>query len=380
MSKPYHIVFTTIHLPAVVEELYVNLKRYDWLGLVKVWIIGDKKTPAACAQLAESTTDKGLETVYADITTQDKWGERIADFYQQLPYNNETRRNIGFLMALEDGCELLISIDDDNFPTEDDFIGSHLTTGTRLPQQLIHEASGFHNVCEYLQITPDRHIFPRGYPFKLRGAWNKPQRQEAPESGTIGVTAGLWLSAPDIDATTWLNGTVESTAYQGSNSQVLAQNTWTPINTQNTSVVRELLPAYLCIPMGWDLPGGIIQRYGDIWGGYFLQALIQNSTYHVAFGRPIVDHRRNPHDYLDDLRAEYWGMMLTDWLIEQLRDNFRPHADDMITRVEELADFMQCLAQGELPSWSPQAVREFLLWTATNQKLWAQACRTIILQ
>lgn len=377
MPKPYHIVFTTIHFPSVVEELYANLQRYDRLAQVKVWIIGDKKTPATCSALAESITSKGLETVYADIPAQDKWGERIAAFYQQLPYNNETRRNIGFLMALEEGCKLLISIDDDNFPTEDDFIGGHLITGTPLPQQLIHEESGFHNVCEYLQFTPARHIFPRGYPFRLRGSLNSSHKQDAPENGTIGVTAGLWLSAPDIDATTWLNGKIESTDYHGSKSQVLTQNTWTPINTQNTSVLQDLIPAYLCIPMGWSLPGGIIQRYGDIWGGYFLQALIRNSKYHVAFGRPIVEHRRNPHDYLDDLRAEYWGMMLTDWLIGQLRNHFFPHADDIITRVEELADFMRRQAQGDLPPWCPQEVREFLLWTATNQKLWAQACRVV---
>lgn len=376
--KPYHIVFTTIYHPSVLNDLYANIQRFNHLESVKVWVIGDKKTPSSCGELAKSISDKGLETVYVDIDYQDEWGKRCLDFYKRIPYNNETRRNIGYLMALEDNCELLISIDDDNFPTDDDFIGCHRETGKTWKGELFHEASGFHNICEYLKINPQRHIFPRGYPFNLRSSQNQPKRNEAAPNRTIGVTAGLWLSDPDIDATTWLNGKVIATEYLGGNIQVLDQKTWTPVNTQNTSVVRELIPAYLCIPMGWDVPGGKIQRYGDIWGGYFLQALMRGTEYHVAFGRPIVDHRRNPHDYVDDLRSEYWGMILTDWLVEKLRSGFFPKDKEMIGRVEELADFIRSEAYHDIPIWCPHEVKDFLLWTEDNLRTWAKACQTFI--
>ena len=148
-------------------------------------------------------------------------------------------------------------------------------------------------------------------PFVSGTKGNNANPVSSPLRAKIGVTAGLWLSDPDIDATTWLNGAVSGLSYSGQDQLLLAQSNWTPINTQNTSVVRDLIPAFLCVPMGWDVPGGKIQRYGDIWGGYFLQAIIQGTDYHVSFGRPLVDHRRNPHDYLDDLRGEFWGLMLT---------------------------------------------------------------------
>ncbi len=375
MSKPYHIVFTTIYHPDILNDLFLNIQHHSHLQSVKVWVIGDKKTPASCGQLALSISDQGLETQYVDIAQQDIWGKGCPDFYKRIPYNNETRRNIGYLMALEEGCECLISIDDDNFPTDDDFIGCHLQTGNILQGKLITETSGFHNICEYLQIFPERQVFPRGYPFNLRGGNNQTGCSEAPAYGKIGVTAGLWLSDPDIDATTWLNGKVTATEYQGANTQVLDQNTWTPVNTQNTSVIRELIPAYLCIPMGWDVPGGKIQRYGDIWGGYFLQALMRGTEYHVAFGRPIVDHRRNPHDYVDDLRSEYWGMILTDWLVEKLRADFFPKQKEMTRRVEELADFIKNDAYSDLPAWCPREVKDFLLWTEGNLRSWAKVCR-----
>ncbi len=375
MTKPYHIVFTTIYHPKVLNDLYDNISRYQDLNDVKIWVVGDNKTPESCAELALSLTKKGLETSYLDISCQNEWGKQCYEFYKRVPYNNETRRNIGYLSALQEGCEILISIDDDNYPIDDDLVGFHSNTGKAWEGKLICEESGFHNICEYLKIEPDRQVFPRGYPFKLRGVSNSQQSILPEKSTKIGVTAGLWLSDPDVDSTTWLNGKVKGIDYKGEDIQVLHQSTWTPVNTQNTSVVRELIPAYLCIPMAWNVPGGTIQRYGDIWGGYFLQALMKDTQYHVAFGRPIVDHRRNPHDYVDDLRYEYWGMILTDWLLDKLRSSFSPASNSILDRVEELAAFIQDNAIKDLPEWCPAQINEFLDWTAGNLKTWSQACR-----
>lgn len=377
--KPYHIVFTTINFPVVINELVDNITRFGHLEQVKLWVIGDHKTPAECRELAIAASEKGLETVYLDIEAQDEWGKRCSGFYTRIPYNNETRRNIGYLCALEDGCDVMISIDDDNFPVaDDDFIGAHSITGSDWNRQTINEETGFHNVCEYLEFKPARVVFPRGYPFRLRGRKNESQRLSEPNGRRIGVTAGLWLMDPDVDATTWLNGTVSGLRYKGEAIQVLSQDTWTPINTQNTSIVRELIPAFLCIPMGWTVPGGSIQRYGDIWGGYFLQALMKGTDYLAAFGQPIVEHRRNPHDYIDDLRYEYWGMILTDWLLELLKNRFAPTSDIIIDRIGELADFIKDTAVPELPDWCPDEIEGFLIWTEGNLRTWGEACRLFL--
>ncbi len=377
MKKSVHIVFTTIYHPSVLEDLFLNISKFGHLADVKIWVVGDKKTPASCGELAKSVSEKGLETIYLDVENQDLWGKRCLDFYSRIPYNNETRRNIGYLHALEDGCQTLISIDDDNYPMEDDLVGFHKNTGKTWQGDLIKEDSGFHNICEYLATEPDRQIFPRGFPFRLRGLPNRNQISKNSYDPIIGVTAGLWLSDPDVDATTWLNGKISGISYSGEEVQVLDQSTWTPVNTQNTSVTRDLIPAYLCVPMGWAVPGGSIQRYGDIWGGYFLQALMKNTNYHIAFGRPIVDHRRNPHDYVDDLRFEYWGMILTDWFLEKLRNDFQPGAELITDRVIELSDFIGNSAIPELPEWCPEEIQEFLTWTQGNLRTWGEACRLL---
>ncbi len=378
LKKTNHIVFTTIRRPTFLFDLQHNLEQNGHMDTSVCWVVGDNKTPAACEDICRETSDRGLETYFLDIKSQDRWGKRFPELYRRIPYNNESRRNIGYLHALEYGCKRLISIDDDNYPTNDDFLGCHMRTGTSLQVQLIEETSHFHNVCEYLEIEPRRKIFPRGFPFALRQSQNSPVTTPAPLGSIVGVTLGLWLNDPDIDATTWLNGNVQSKAYNGLDQLVLNQNTWTPVNTQNTSIIRELIPAFLCVPMGYKVPGGQIERYGDIWGGYFLQAILRETPYHVAFGRPLVEHRRNFHNYVDDLRFEYWGMILTDWLVQELRENFQCSDSNVVDRVAELAEFLAERSMDNLPSWCPKAVKTFFAETSVTVSIWAETCRRLI--
>jgi hypothetical protein len=375
---PNHVVFTTIFYPELLRAYHANLKIFGHLDDTCVWVVGDRKTPPQVADLCREVTDHGLLTTYLDCPWQEQWGRRYPDLSARLPWNNETRRNVGYLQALEQGCERLISIDDDNWPTDDDFVGGHSLTGQPWTGEVIHEEKGFHNVCAGLRFEPARAVFPRGFPFKLRGMVNEPRHIRPAKPVTVGVTAGLWLNEPDIDAITWLNGRVLGKAYTGPDAFVLDQSTWSPINTQNTSVIRQLIPAYLCIPMGWDVPGGKIQRYGDIWGGYFLQAVLKGTPWCAAFGRPLADHRRNPHDYVDDLRQEFWGTILTDWLLGTLRENFVPSSSSICDRVRELSAFLQHNAPAKMPSWCPPEMRSFLVHTGQNLGVWADACERVL--
>ena len=376
MKKPCHIVFTTIHHPSILTDLFDNIQRHGHLDEVKVWMVGDKKTPPSAAIIAAQVSAKGLETVYFSVEEQDRWGKQFP-LYPLIPYNTDGRRVFGFLRALEDGCEVMVSIDDDNFPTPDDFVGQHRKTGQEWRQPVLKEDRFFHNICEYLTFEPSRLVFPRGFPFQLRGHVNQPKAVAPPPGAAIGVTEGLWLMEPDVDATTWLNGKISGVKYTGPELFALDQSTWSPVNSQNTSVVRELIPAYVFVTMAWPVPGGKLDRYGDIWGGYFLLALMQRTRYHVAFGRPLVEHRRNPHHYVDDLRFEFWGMVLTDWLLDILRTSFKPTSTSMTERVLELAEFLDVSASAHLPAWCPAEVKAFLKSTTENLRQWSAACTQI---
>lgn len=375
--KSNHIVLTTIYEPHVIFDLQKNISRYGHLDDTVCWVVGDKKTPPSCAALCQSVSNLGLETHFLDVEEQDRWGRKFPGFYRQIPFNNESRRNIGYLHALEHGCERLISVDDDNFPAGDDFIGSHSRTGKPWSGRLVEEATGFHNICEHLTIEPDRLIFPRGFPFEMRNKRNNYKSVMPAAEVIIGISSGLWINEPDVDAITRINGKITSKKYHGPPSLVLSQTTWSPINTQNTSVWHELIPSFLCIPMGFELPGGCIERYGDIWSGYLLQSIIRDTPYHASFGYPVVEHRRNEHDCMEDLRLEYWGMLLTDWFLSLLREDFRPAGPSIIDRVLHLSVFLQDAGRTKLPRWCPEEVQDFIDQTAKTLVLWANVCRQI---
>jgi hypothetical protein len=376
--KPYHIVFTTIYEPdELLWSLFENLSTYQHLEETVCWIIGDRKTPGNVTDLSQTLSNIGLETHYLDIPAQEEWGRQFEPFYNTIPYDNETRRNLGYLHALAHGCQTLISMDDDNFPDEDDFIGGHTFTGTEWSGEEHCSSDGYYNICQHLQFDVTRKVFPRGYPFKLRQSVQRPTTEKNFNTGRIGVTAGLWLKDPDVDATTWLNGPIKALEFSGPDQTILANNTWTPINTQNTSVTRELIPAFFTIPMGCSVPGGRIERYGDIWGGYFLQAITQGTDYRISIGLPIVEHRRNPHCYLQDMRHEFWGMMLTDWLLDKLRGEFSPASLAILDRVYELSEFILQIDRHSLPQWCPSEIEDYFRTTGQTIKHWADACHLI---
>ena len=113
MSKTCHIVLTTIRHPAILNDLYDNVQMHGHLDEVKVWVVGDRKTPVSTGTLAREVSQKGMETVFFDIAQQDDWGKAFP-LYKLIPYNTDGRRVFGYLRALEEGCEVMVAMDDDN--------------------------------------------------------------------------------------------------------------------------------------------------------------------------------------------------------------------------------------------------------------------------
>jgi len=80
----------------------------------------------------------------------------------------------------------MVAMDDDNFPTEDDLSGDIKDRARNGQRTMLREPAGFHNICEYLTLEPHRLIFPRGFPFQLRGHVNQPEFVPSPKDATIG--------------------------------------------------------------------------------------------------------------------------------------------------------------------------------------------------
>lgn len=324
MSRQFDIVVTTIFEPQWLQGYLENLRRHGHDRNTTIRIIIDRKTPASVIAAAREAQAAGFSVDCPDLDEQSAFLERLdvpADF---IPWNTDNRRNIGFLRAWESGADVLISIDDDNYCRDDsDFIGEHAVVGSALDAQTTRSADGgrWFNNCSLLHSQLKDAFYPRGYPIEARHAQAQARVAEiAPDDQRmISVNAGLWLDDPDVDAVSRLVQAprVESAATQ---RIALAENTWCPVNTQNTALLREAIPAYYYTRMGFPIEGLRIDRYGDILSGYFLQACAKAQGHAVCFGGPVADHRRSPHNLFKDLYFELAGMVIVEDLLPWLQD------------------------------------------------------------
>lgn len=202
---------------------------------------------------------------------------------------------IGFYMALQQGADLVASVDDDNIPYDD--WGQDIVVGKRTEMLTYTPNCG---VFDPLSVAEVPWIWHRGFPIQLvasRGTGKVGPIKIVPQ-----VQANLWDGDPDIDATCDLQAV-----------KFKRKDYWTsscpmPFNTQNTIFSRKALLKYMSIPF--------IGRMDDIWGAYYLQALMPNS---VAFGPATVNSVRNEHDITEDMKMEWVGNMHTLNMLEAMK-------------------------------------------------------------
>lgn len=373
MSK-VHIVATTIWLPKFLESYLDNFQRFGRLDDVRFWVVGDRKSPPETADYVASIRRQGLRVEYMDPNAQESWLARFPDLASIIPWNSDNRRNVGFLRALEEGCQTLVSIDDDNYALPwSNFYEGHAHVGEPTRVEVIASESGWYNICNELVLQPQVEIVARGFPYDQRG---KPFCSKGIGTVRTIANAGLWLGSPDVDAATRLALPVEATSAR-LRSIALEPGTWSPVNTQNTSLNRRAIPAYYYVRMLVDLPGAKLDRYGDIWSGYFLLRCAQHLGDVVTLGLPVVRHDRNTHDFLADLRAEIWGMMITPKLTQVLR-SLPLTGQDYSEAALSLADGL-AKSSGEIEeSVRLPGVSDYIRQIASHLRVWVDVCAELM--
>lgn len=364
------IVMTTIHIPHLLEEYANNFRKYGHKN-VEFIIVGDLKTPAGVEKVIKGIKQTGFEAEYLDITKQRRWMQQFPVLEQMIPYNSDNRRNIGYLIAVERGAKIIISIDDDNYVKEEDYLVRHQIVGTNQTLQTAESSNHWFNICSMLETEPKRTIYPRGFPYSKR--W-KDDARFTTSMGRVVINAGLWLSDPDVNAITNLDEPIKIIA-MNSEQVMLAPGTFTPINTQNTAFHRDILPCFYYIVMEKQINGYFLNRYGDIWLGFFARKVIDQVGDKVAFGCPLVEHRRNTHDLFKDLQEELLGMILTDKIvpiIESLRLTKKTYSGAYV----ELAEGLEAAVRSS-DEYSNE-VKAYFSQIAGNMKTWVDICTRVI--
>jgi hypothetical protein len=372
------IVTTTIFDMTALDGYQESIVTHGRDQGVQFYLIPDRKTTPSLMQRVEAARSKGLRVVYPSLDEQDRFLQHIGLGAEFVPYNTDNRRNVGYLMALADGAEIIISIDDDNFCNPDhDFVGQHVAalTGASEGPYLLSSDSGWANVMEFLNYEPRADAWPRGFPYYAR---NPVRYTEEPLGGDaiIAVHAGLWTADPDVDAVTRLALGPMVLGAKQDRTVVLSGRTWMPINTQNTSLTREAMQAYYYVRMGYPFGHLRLDRFGDILSGYFVQACAKAGGESVSFGSPIVDHRRTQHDLLNDLGQEYFGILLVEEILPWLTELELPGAT-YAQRYRELANALEAFAathfggrwRSEMGAFLSETSHLMMDWANTAERL-----------
>ncbi len=369
------IVVTTIFEPAFLSGYLENLDSHGRRDDVAIVVIPDRKTPATVFEACALAVDSGFGVRCPTLVEQEMFLKRFPGLAGRIPYDSDNRRNIGFLMALDDGAETLVSIDDDNYCIpESDFAGDHSFVGREASFESVESDDGWFNLCSLLETSVMDDIYPRGFPYFARRRLRK-VTSGAVERRKVALNVGLWLTDPDVDAVTRL-ALSPHVFGATAGSRFLGHSTWSPINTQNTALTREAASAYYYVRMGFPVGGMKIDRYGDILSGYFLQKCVKVRGEGILVGAPVADHRRTPHNLFKDLSQEVAGMVILEDLLPWLQAveiGAGPYGEMYLALAEQLEEQSHRFS-GFL--WN-EGAGEFLRETAANMKAWVEAVATI---
>jgi hypothetical protein len=374
MPRQASLVVTTIFEPKFLSAFVQNLRKHEHAESVRILVIPDRKTPDSVFRGCAEATRQGVRSLCPSLEEQTTFLRRLGAPYEWVPFDSDNRRNVGFLMALEAGCDFLISIDDDNFCLpEQDFYAAHAVVGTDHLIDVRRGSDGWVNLCEELEFEPGLSPYPRGFPYGRRRRHRTVTSTR--ETVRCALNAGLWLDDPDVDAIGRLSEKPKGLRYRG-RPFALARDTWSPINTQNTALSRPAMAAYYYVRMGFAIEGLKIDRYGDILSGYFVQKCIRHLGEAVRVGDPLCDHRRTPHNLFKDLYHELAGMVLIEellpWLVElkltggNYRDAYACLADELAAAAPRFGGFV-----------FDQGGRDFLTDTAAHMRTWLAVLKAI---
>jgi len=298
---------------------------------------------------------------------KNNWGS-LDKYNKIMPEKDVRRRNFGFLRALELGSDYIISLDDDNYPGQNWLKDiKHVME----PKHVFMDSKlKVFNPCDALTEEHNRRFYSRGYPFKL---WFKKDTQiqyadALPKK--VMLHQMLWTFKPDIDSiSNIVYPDLKPVSYRFPYNFVMEKDNYFPIDTQSIIFSKELsvFNAIYQEPM-FGLPS---HRYDDIWAGLFCQKLMHSMGDTCSFGSPIMEHRRNTHDFSKDLQTEFVGMILNQQMwnhIMSMEIKSKTYKDGFLEIADSLPEAF-CDSQNEVVGFMKNIKDSMYVWVDALDKI-----------
>ncbi|HEY0384640.1 MAG TPA: STELLO glycosyltransferase family protein [Pyrinomonadaceae bacterium] len=287
MPEKTALIVTSIAAPNAVLRALAEGSREHGLQFI---VIGDERSPA------------DFELRGCRFYSLEEQRALPFAFARLCPTRHYARKNIGYLVALAAGAEVLIETDDDNFP-ETEFWAE------RRRRQSVRAAAGAGWVNVYRYFT-DVNIWPRGLPLEQIRAGIPDFDGLSERDVDCPVQQGLANENPDVDAIYRLALELPQN-FRADRRIALAGNSWCPFNSQNTTWWREASPLLY-------LPAHCSFRMTDIWRSFVAQRIGWANDWAVLFHEPTVWQERNEHNLMRDFKDEVPGYLNNSAICEAL--------------------------------------------------------------
>ncbi|GFN84256.1 conserved uncharacterized protein [Plakobranchus ocellatus] len=287
------IVITTLSPPTDDVKFLASLSGW------RVVVVGDVATPHNWSH---------PNCMFLGLEQQKKLGYFTADL---IPEKSYSRKNIGYLYAIQHGAKVIYETDDDNRPLYGLERFDYSSEFSAL------EFSGrdlFNPYHHFGQST----LWPRGFPLSAIGQVSERMTYRMPRyKQTPLIQQGIVNGDPDMDAIFRLTRKRVDHALNvhfdpAAPTAVLPAGVYSPFNSQNTLFHYDAFWALL-------IPTATTMRVCDIWRSYWAQRLLWEIGGSLAFYPPNAYQKRNSHSYLLDAMDELQLYTDTEKLIDFLR-------------------------------------------------------------
>ena len=277
MSNAPAVVVTSIAAPnGVLRQIAADCIARE----LHFYLIGDHKSPA------------DFELDGCDFYSLQRQRELRFETARHSLAGSYARKNIGYLLAMQQGCTSIIETDDDNLPRADFYQPLPL-----LQTVPVVRATGWVNVYRYFSDTS---VWPRGLP--LDAVHDEvPALPHAAVAVACPIQQGLADDNPDVDAVYRLLMPLPVVFRKGVRV-ALGSGAWCPFNSQNTVFWPDAFPLLY-------LPSHCSFRMTDIWRSFVAQRIAWENGWHVLFREATVTQLRNDHSLMKDFAEEVPGYL-----------------------------------------------------------------------
>ncbi len=215
---------------------------------------------------------------------------------KSCPTRNYSRKNIGYLIAANQGSTVIIETDDDNIPDPEFW----KLRQRKVIAPLIQKRDWV-NIYQYFS---EHTIWPRGLPLHKVQDQNPLLENLSTVTLDSPIQQGLVNDDPDVDAIYRLTSQLPI-RFKKNILIALGKNTWCPFNSQNTWWWQDAFPLMY-------LPSTSKMRLTDIWRGLVAQRVAWEYGWTICFYSPTAHQVRNEHNLQDDLNQELDGLFYND--------------------------------------------------------------------